>query len=121
MTNFMLSVLLFLGVPGACCLLWVRTYKPGSLRGLLLHTLLFLLLSIAVAAGGVYLMFLTADGSYSASDYGALGFTAVIWLGVFGACCIAALLATVGMYIRWQRTETDAALIQNQDVQQKEV
>ena len=107
MTDTVLTILLLFGVPGACCFFWVRTYNPSTVRGLLLHTLLFLMISAAVAAGGVYLIFLPADDSYSASNLGALGFTAIIFLIVFGICCLTALLANIGRFAEQRHCTKD--------------
>ena len=86
-------------------LLWMRTYKPGTVKGLLLHNLLFLVLSLLIAGGVLFLIFLPADDSYSAANLGALGMLFMMFLYIFGAGCLVAFMGTVGMLVQHRHPE----------------
>lgn len=80
--------------------LWMRTYHPDGIKGLLLHNLLFLGLSLLIAGGVLLLIFLPADDSYSASNLGALGILFLMFLRIFGTACFVALMGTIGMLVQ---------------------
>lgn len=79
--------------------LWVRTYKPLTVKRFLIRTLVFILLSLLVAYVAARIIFLPVDDTYSASNIGALGLLCLMFLGCFGLSCISAFGITLGMLI----------------------
>lgn len=92
-----LLVLLFIAATLGWIFLWVHTYHPKDVKHLLLHTGLFLLLSLVICGVIMLLIFLPADDSYSASNLGALGLMFLMFLRVFGIGCLVAICQTVGV------------------------
>jgi len=60
--------------------LWVKTCKAPTVRRLIIHTIIFVLLSLVVAYLTIHLIFLPVNDSYSASNIGAVGILYLIFL-----------------------------------------
>lgn len=76
--------------------LWVKTYKRLTAKRFLLHTLLFVALSLLASWVAARIVFLPVDSTYSASNIGALGLLFIMFLVCFASGCIAAFGITLG-------------------------
>ena len=94
-----LKLALVLAVSVGWALLWVRTYAPYTVGGLIGHSVLFSVLSLILLLTGLNILFSPADYSYSASNKSALGLIGLIYSGSFLLCCLAALIQTIVDYL----------------------
>ena len=91
--------------------LWVKTFKGTTLRALIVHTLIFTSLSALIGRVALRILFSRADGTYSASNKGALGFLGLMILSVFVPACLLAFFQTVGDLISRRRDDEENAKI----------
>ena len=78
--------------------LWVKTFKGTTLRAL-------------IGRVALRILFSRADGTYSASNKGALGFLGLMILSVFVPACLLAFFQTVGDLISRRRDGEENAKI----------
>lgn len=83
-------VLLYSGISVGWAFLWVRTFKTPTVRRFVLHTIVFVILSLFLALLVSRITFLPVDESYSQTNINALGLMAVIFICIFAAACITA-------------------------------
>ena len=83
-------VLLYSGISVGWAFLWVRTFKTPTVKRLVLHTIVFVILSLLVALLVCRITFIPVDESYSQTNINALGLMAVIFICIFAAACITA-------------------------------
>ena len=95
--------------------LWTKTYRPCGIGRYLLHTLVFLLLSLVIAWLSALIVFSPVDDSYSASNIGALGLMLIPWYAVFGTGCLCGIMATLGELIEARAAERERHEEENKD------
>lgn len=83
-------VLLYSGISAGWAFLWVHTFKTHTVKRLVLHTIVFVILSLFVALLVCRITFIPVDESYSRTNINALGLMAVIFLCIFAVACITA-------------------------------
>ena len=79
--------------------LWVKTCKASTVRRLIIHTIIFILLSLVVAYLTMRLIFLPVNDNYSASNIGAVGILYLMFLVCFGIACFLAVGITIENFI----------------------
>ncbi len=94
-----LTLALLIAASGGWAYLWIRTYDPYTLCGLILHSILFSIISLMLLFIGLSILFSSADETYSASNKSALGLLGLIYSAAFLLCCLAALVQTIGDYL----------------------
>ena len=94
-----LTLALLIAASGGWAYLWVRTYDPYTLCGLILHSILFSIISLMLLFIGLSILFSSADETYSASNKSALGLIGLIYSGALLLCCLAALIQTIVDYL----------------------
>lgn len=100
MTELILVILLLVWL-----MLWVATYKPSNVLGLIKHTVVFALLSILLSRIALWWVFLSVDDTYSASNKGALGILYMMWQIVFLFDCLLAFGMTLKSLLDKKRKE----------------
>ncbi|MBQ8434581.1 MAG: hypothetical protein IJX24_01000 [Oscillospiraceae bacterium] len=79
--------------------LWVKTCKVSTVKRLIIHTIIFILLSLVVAYLTMRLIFLPVNDNYSASNIGAVGILYLMFLVCFGIACFLAVGITIENFI----------------------
>ncbi len=121
MISQILSCLGFLAVAAVCvgwAAVWIKTFRGESAGALVLHTVVFSVLSAVIMAVVRSIVFSEADESYSASNLGALGFLYMMFLVPFVCACLIAFFQTVGDLIT-RREKPDDDPDENNEEQQK--
>ena len=90
--------------------LWVKTFKGTTLRALILHTLIFTVLSALIGYIALRILFSGADESYSVSNKSALGLLGLMILSVFVPACILAFFQTLGDLLSRRNDSKDAKI-----------
>lgn len=76
--------------------LWIKTFKTVTIKSFIIHSIIFLLLSLLVCCLFLRLIFLSVDDTYSASNLGALGILYLSFLYLFIPGCLISLMVTLG-------------------------
>lgn len=80
-------------------LIWTKTYLPYDIKGLIKHSVIFILLSAGILFITANAVFAPVDNSYSYSNKSALGLLFILMAIVFICASIFALAVTIGEYI----------------------
>ncbi|MBR1749563.1 MAG: hypothetical protein IJ740_20235 [Ruminococcus sp.] len=94
-----LSLIITVVLSAVWYLAWTKTYLPFDVKGLIRHSLIFILLSIGIVFVMGKAVFAPVNESYSASNKSALGFLFMLLIQVFLCVCLFALAVTIGKYI----------------------
>lgn len=94
-----LTFAFFVAVSILWACLWVKTYKALTIKRFIIHTIIFIFLSLLIAWLAMQLIFLPVDDTYSASNIGALGLLFFMFLACFGSACISAFGISLGKLI----------------------
>ena len=99
MLTDILHLLLLTGAALPCfawAFVWIKTFKGSTVRRLIIHTLIFAVLSAFIAYVILRIIFSGVDKTYSASNKGALGILFLMIMGVFIPACLLAFFQTIG-------------------------
>lgn len=80
-------------------LLWTKTYLPYDIKGLIKHSVIFILLSVGILFIMAKAVFAPVDDSYSYSNKSVLGLLFILMAIVFFLASLFALAVTIGEYI----------------------
>ena len=93
MLNMMLMLLLVVAPSCLWAYVWVKAYRGRTAGSLILHTVIFSVLSLLIAYLAMRMIFSQVDDTYSASNKGALGLMSIMCTGIFAVACLALFLS----------------------------